>query len=204
MASKKKVHARTSQGRELARKLYDHSIRELETLSAEDKARLRAEFPSLGEVEFRDVLRQVIEAKQFERERIGWQAIPHDVTVLVFVLVTALLNLPSGVVAGIATLVLLESVFQFYFNRDLYRPLSTVVWLTYPAYLLLAYVLYRRGYAGLWIIAAVLLAWGGTFLLSPLARLPARMMWQGRARGAADAIRLREERRKKDRQTRDP
>jgi hypothetical protein len=199
MASQKRVNARTSQGRQLARKLYDHSVRELEELSAEEQARLRAEFPLLGEAEFRDVLRQVIEAKQYEQERIGWQSIPHDVTVLVFVLVTSLLDLRSGIVAGIATLILLESIFQFYFSRDLYRPLSTLVWLTYPAYLALAYVLYRRGYEGLWIVAVVLLLWAGTFLLSPVARLPVRMILQGRAKGAADAARLREQRRKKQR-----
>jgi hypothetical protein len=152
----------------------------------------------LREAEFQDVLRQVIDAKRYERERVGWQAIPHDVTVLVLVLVTALLDLRAGVVAAVATLVLLESLFQFYFNRDLYKPLSALVWLTYPAYLVLAYVLHRREYSLMWIIAAAVLAWAGPFLVSPLARLPARMMLEGRARGAADAARLKEERAKKD------
>jgi hypothetical protein len=198
MVCKRTVNARTAQGRELARKLYDYGIPELEALSIEEQAHLRGEFPLLREAEFQDVLRQVIEAKRYERERVGWQAIPHDVTVLVLVLVTALLDLRAGVVAGVATLVLLESLFQFYFNRDLYRPLSALVWLTYPAYLVLAYVLYRREYGLTWIIAAAVLAWAGPFLVSPLARLPARMMLEGRARGAADAARLKEERAKKD------
>jgi hypothetical protein len=198
MAGKRKVSARTAQGRDLARRLYDYSILQLEALNTEEQARLRSEFPLLREAEFQDVVRQVIEAKRYERERIGWQAVPHDVTVLVFVLVTTLFDLRTGIVAGIAMLVLLESLFQFYFNRDLYKPLSTLVWLTYPAYLVLAYVLYRRGYAVVGIIAAVVLAWAGPFLVSPLARLPARMMLEGRARGAVDAARLKEGRAKKD------
>ncbi len=159
---------------------------------------MRSEFPVLREVEFQDVVRQVIEAKRYEQERIGWQAVPHDVTVLVFVLGTTLFDLRTGIVAAIATLVLLESLFQFYFNRDLYRPLSTLVWLTYPAYLALAYALYRRGYGVVEVIATVVLAWAGPFLVSPLARLPARMMLEGRAKGAVDAARLKEERSKKD------
>jgi hypothetical protein len=198
MPRRAKVNARTAQGRQLARKLYDYDLRDLESLSAEEQASLRDEFALLSEAQFRDVLRQVIEAKQYEREFIGWQGVPHDATVLVFVLVTAVFDLRAGIVAGIATLVLLESVFQFYFNRRLYGPLSTLMWLTYPAYLLLAYVLYGRGYSLIWIAAAVVLAWGGTFLLGALARIPVRMILQARARGAVDAARVREERGKKD------
>jgi hypothetical protein len=198
MSRRGKVNARTAQGRELARKLYDYRLQELERLSVEEQARLRDEFTLLSEAQFRDVLRQVIEAKHYERDLIGWQGIPHDITVLAFVLVTYLFDLRAGIVVGIATLVLLESMFQFYFNRRLYGPLGTLVWLTYPAYLLLAYVLYHRGYSLIWIAAAVLLAWGGTFLLGALARMPVRMILEARARGAADAARIREERRKKD------
>ena len=198
MTRRGKVNARTAQGRELARKLYDYRLQELERLSVEEQARLRDEFALLSEAQFQDVLRQVIEAKHYERERIGWQAIPHDITVLVFVLVTVLFDLRAGIVAGVATLVLLESMFQFYFDRRLYGPLSTLVWVTYPAYLLLAYVLYGRGYILIWIAATVLLAWGGTFLLGALARMPVRMILEARARGAADAARIREERGKKD------
>jgi len=152
-----KVDAHLEQGRQLARKLYDYKIAQLESLSAEEQSRLRGEFPLLGEAEFKDVLRQVIEAKRYAQERIGWQAIPHDAAVLAFVIVTTLLDLRAGVVAGIVTLALLESLFQVYFNRQLYGPLSVLVWLTYPAYAVLAYVLYRRGFEILWIVAAVLL-----------------------------------------------
>lgn len=188
-----KLDARLEQGRQLARRLYDYKIGQLESLSAEEASHLRSEFPLLSEAEFGDVLRQTIEAKRYQQERIGWQAVPHDVAVLVMVAVTSLADLRTGIVAGIAVLVLLESIFQFYFNRQLYRPLSTLVWLTYPAYAVLAYVLYRRGFAVLWIVVAVLLTWGGTFLLGALARIPVRLFGEARARAARDAAQRKQE-----------
>ncbi|MGC8787647.1 MAG: hypothetical protein ACP5Q1_09520, partial [Anaerolineae bacterium] len=107
----------------------------------------------------------------------------------VTVFVTRLLDLRAGIVAGIAILVLLESLFMLYFDRRLYRPLSTLVWLTYPAYALLAYVLYRRGLALHWIIAAVAFVWGGTFLLGMLACVPVRMMLNARLKAAEEKAR---------------
>lgn len=189
----RKPNARTEQGRQLARRLYDYKIHQLEKLGAEERATLLRDFPLLGEAEFNDVLRQVIEAKRYEQERIGWQAIPHDVSVLVSVAVTCLLNLRAGIVAGVAILVLLENLFLFYFNRELYRPLSTLVWLTYPAYALLAYVLYRRGFALHWIIVTVAFVWGGTFLLGMLARVPPRIMLNARLKAAEESARRRGE-----------
>lgn len=189
----RKLDARIEQGRQLARRLYDHKIQQLERLSAQEQANLLREFPLLGEAEFRDVLRQVIEAKRYEQERIGWQAIPHDLSVLVIVAVTCLLDLGAGIVTGIAILVLLESIFMVYFNRKLYRPLSTLVWLTYPAYALLAYVLYRRGLALYWIIVTVAFVWGGTFLLGMLARVPPRIMLNARLRAAEESARRKGE-----------
>nr|MBC7243814.1 hypothetical protein [Chloroflexota bacterium] len=188
-----KSDARTEQGRMLARQLYDYKIGQLERLSAEEQARLLRDFPLLGEAEFKDVLRQVIEAKRYEQERIGWQAIPHDVAVLVIVAVTSLFNLRAGIVAGIATLVLLESLFQFYFDRKLYRPLSTLVWLTYPAYAIQAYVLYYRGFTPIWIVAIVALVWGGTFLLGMLARIPPRLIFNARVKAAEESMRRKGE-----------
>lgn len=178
-----KGSSRLEQGRALARELYDRSVRELESLGDEEKNRLRNTYPQLSRVEFDDVLRQVIEAKTQHQEHVGWQAIPHDIAVLLLVLTTALLDLRTGVIVGIAVLVLLESVFQFTFNRQLYRPLSALVWLTYPAYLLFAYVLYRRGYELVWIAVAVVLASIGTYILGALARLPVRIILENRARG---------------------
>jgi len=195
--ARSKQAARTEQGRQLARRLYDLKIGQLESLSGEEQARLLNEFPLLRKTEFQDVLRQVIEAKRYEQERIGWQAIPHDIAVLIMVGVTSLLDSRSGAVAGVATLVLLEGLFQFYFNRRLYRLLSTLVWLTYPAYALLAYVLYRRGFEITWIVMAVLLAWLGTFLLGMLARMPVRIILEARVKGSQEAARIKEERARK-------
>jgi hypothetical protein len=184
-----KSDARTEIGRELARKLYDYKLKNLISLSPARKAELRAEFPKLKEDEFNYVLDQVIEAKRYEQERVGWQAVPHDLAVLVLVALTGLVNLRVGIIVSVAVLVLLEGLFQFYFDRRLYRYLSALVWLTYPAYLLLAFMLYRQGYELIWIAAAVAFAWGGTFLLGIIARLPVRLIVETKAKSAQTAPR---------------
>jgi hypothetical protein len=178
--------AHIGQARELAGKLFDYRLAQLEHLTDEERSGLRSQFPQLTTVEVEDVVRQTIEAKRYEMERIGWQAVPHDAAVLVLVAGTVLVDLRSGVVAGVASLVLLESLFQFYFSRPLYRALSTLVWLTYPAYALLAYVLFRRGFALTWIVAAVALAWAGTFVLGMLARLPVRLILEATTKSRAE------------------
>ena len=192
--------ARTEQGRQLARRLYEYKLVQLEQLGSEEETRPRSEFPTLSVAEFHDVLQQVIAAKRYEQERVGWQAIPHDVAVLALVIVTAVWHLRAGIVAGVAVLVLLESIFQFYFDRRIYRPLSTLVWLTYPAYAVLALVLHRRGMQLLWILVIVGLVWAGTFLLGALARLPVRLIRDARAKGIQEAARREEKkpRRRKD------
>jgi hypothetical protein len=194
--ARKRSNARIRQGQDLARKIYDRKIRELESLSDEEKAKLRGEFPLLSQAEFEDVIRQTIEAKRYQQERVGWQAVPPDIAVLILVITTAIFDVRVGVIACIATLVFLESLFQFYFNRDLYRPLSTLVWLTYPAYLVFAYLLYREGFEIPWIIMGVILAFLGTNYLSPLARIPVRMILENRARGIQEAARIKAEREK--------
>ena len=194
--ARKRSNARIRQGQDLARKIYDRKIRELESLSDEEKAKLRGEFPLLSQAEFEDVIRQTIEAKRYQQERVGWQAIPHDVAVLILVITTAIFDLKIGVIACIAVLIFLEGIFQFYFNRDLYRPLSTLVWLTYPAYLVFAYLLYREGFQVLWIAIGVILASVGTFVLGGLARIPVRMILENRAKGIQEAARIRAEREK--------
>ncbi len=65
--------------------------------------------------------------------------------------------------------------------------MSALVWLTYPAYLLLAYVLYGRGLEFIWIIAVLVLTWGGTFLLGMLARLPVRLILDARKKAADES-----------------
>jgi hypothetical protein len=185
---------RTEMGRNLARMLFDYKLKDLRNLNATQTADLRAKFPKLSNVEFDDVLKQVIEARTYQQERIGWQTVPHDIAVLLFVAITCLIDLRWGIVVGIGALVLSESVFQFYFQQRLYRVLSTLVWLTYPGYALLAYILYLRGYAYQWILLIVVLVWGGSFLLGMVARLPVRLYMQARSQGVQDAINLRQKR----------
>ena len=183
----KPIDARTEQGRELARRLYDYKISRLEQMSDSEKASLLSEFPKLGDLEFQYVVQQLISAKRLEQQRIGWQAIPHDVTVLVLVIVTTVVGLPAGVIAGVFALVLLESLFQFQFDQRLYQFLSVLVWFTYPAYIWLAYFLYSQGYPLAWVAVIVILTWGGTYLLGILVRLPSRLYFEAKTRGAEDA-----------------
>jgi len=176
----KPIDAKTEQGRLLASKLYDYRLNRLLHLDAQERTQLFSEFPELGEAEFDYVLEQTITAKRQQQVLVGWQAVPHDVAVLVLVTITVLFNLQVGIVAGVAVLVLLESLFQFYFNPRLYRYLSFLVWLTYPAYAVLAYVLSIRGYEPLWVVGIVILVWLGTFVLGVVARLPVRMILEAR------------------------
>lgn len=173
--------ASVEEGRRLARRLYDYELSELENLPEEERERLKASFPQLSTAQFEDVLHQAVVAKRQERARVGWQSIPHDLAAIVLVVTTSLADLRAGLIAGVGVLVFLESLFMVVFDERLYRPLSLLVWLTYPAYALLAYVLYRRGYEILEIVGAVLFAWLGLFLLGALARVPLYLLQKERA-----------------------
>ena len=189
MSTKKRAtDPHLEQGRLLAEHLFDFKLRDLEAISAERSPDLLREYPLLTPAEFEDVRGQVIEAKTYQQERIGWQAIPHDLAVLVIVALTALWDIRVGVVGGIATLVLLESLSQVYFSRRLYRPLSLIVWLTYPAYLCLGYLLYRRGFPLSWAIGIAVLVWAGTYLLGYLARIPMRLFLEARVKGGSPRV----------------
>ncbi len=181
------IDARTEQGRELARRLYDYKISRLEQISTAEKASLLSEFPKLGELEFQYVVQQLIAAKRLQQQRIGWQAIPHDVSVLALVIITTFIGLPAGVIVGVAALVLLESLFQFQFDQRLYQVLSLLVWVTYPAYIWLAYVLYMKGYPLIWVAVIVIATWGGTYLLGVLVRIPSRLFFEAQQKSMADA-----------------
>jgi hypothetical protein len=177
------------QGRLLARRLYDFKIGQLEKFNEQDRKSYLAEYPLLGNTEYKDVLRQVIEAKKTEQIQVGWFTIPHDITVLVFVLVVFFTDLRTATVAGIGALVLFESIFQLVFNRRIYLQLSLLVWLTYPAYVLLGWVLYTRGMAWYWIALVVAGAWAGTFLAGIIARLPMQLIMQARVEAAKQKAR---------------
>lgn len=174
--------AKVEKARDLARQLYDYDLNELKNLPEDERERLKADFPQLSTAEFDDVLRQVIAAKRHEQTQVGWQSIPHDVAVIVTVALTALVDLRTGLAVGVGVLVLLESLTMTIFEERIYRPLSLLVWLTYPAYALLAYILYRRGYEPLIIAGAVLFVWPGMFLLGGLARVPLHLLWEERGR----------------------
>ena len=49
---RREQEARLEQGRQLARRLYDYKISQLESLDAEEQARLLSEFPLIGKAEF--------------------------------------------------------------------------------------------------------------------------------------------------------
>jgi hypothetical protein len=179
---KKALDARTQQAQQLARRIYDYKIDQLENMSQVEKTSLLKEFPVLTEADFQYVVKELLAAKLYEQERVGWHTIPHDVTVLTLVVVTGVFDLKIGIIVGIAVLVLLEGIFQFVFDRRIYRPLSLLVWLTYPAYIWLAYMLYRQGYSKIWIGVIVILVWGGTYLLGAAARIPMRMFFEARVK----------------------
>ncbi|HUH97705.1 MAG TPA: hypothetical protein VLZ89_10125 [Anaerolineales bacterium] len=173
--------SKLDQGRLLARRLYDLKIRQLEELTEQDSTSYLAEYPRLGKTEFRDVVRQVIEAKKAEQTQVGWFSIPHDITVLVFVAFACFTNLNTAIIAGIGVLVLFESIFHSYFNPRLYPALSFLVWFTYPAYVLLGWVLIARGMTWYWAVVVVAALWGGTYLAGLVARLPMQLTVQARA-----------------------
>lgn len=163
-------------GRKLANEIYDWDLRRLMTISAEEKAYLQSSYPDLTPAQIDDLVKQVQEAREIEVQRIGWLALPHDLTVVITIILTAIFGWKVGVVGYVAALVLFESIAQFTFSAAIYKPLSFLVWLTYPGYLLFAYSLYRQGFPIWQVILATLFLWAGTFLLGTLARLPSRLI----------------------------
>lgn len=186
---KKATDPRTQQGQQLARRIYDYKIDRLVNMDQKEKESLLKEYPLLTETDFQYVVDELIAAKRYQQERVGWQTIPHDVSVLVLVIFTGLFNLQIGIIIGVAVLVLMEGMFQFIFNRKVYRPLSFLVWLTYPAYIWLAYLLHKQGFSTLWIAITLIMVWGGTYLLGILARIPLRMFFEARQNYKPDKIR---------------
>jgi hypothetical protein len=176
MPSKNQINQFEKEGRKFAKMLYDLPIRKLANPTDSERSDWEKEFPKLDKAAIENIIEQVREARLYQQERIGWQAIPHDLTVILFVLGTVIFDLKTGIITGIAALVFFESLFQYVFIRKYYRPLSLIVWLTYPAYIILGYSLYQQNYAWYWIVMIILVTWFGTFLLGQLARLPMRLI----------------------------
>jgi hypothetical protein len=165
-------------GRKMAREIYDWDLKDLMSITMDDKDRLQKKYSGLSSMQVDDVINQVIEARKLEIQRVGWQALPHDLTVIVTVILTAFFGWRVGIVGYVASLILFESIAQFYFSANLYKPLSLIVWLTYPAYLVFAYFLYQQDVVIWQIVLATVFLWAGTFFLGSLARLPSRAIIQ--------------------------
>lgn len=193
MPSKHQQAQIEGQGRKFAEMLYDLPLKKLDHPSQADLNGWRKEFPDLDEITQDNILLQVREGRLYHQERVGWQAIPHDLTVILFVLGTVLFGLKTGIIIGIAALVFFESLFQFIFIRKYYRPLSLLVWLTYPAYVLLGVYLYKQNFAWYWILTIVLVTWFGTFLLGSLARIPMRLIMKAKLEASKKKSQIKEE-----------
>jgi hypothetical protein len=167
--------------KELAGQLFDLKLIDLDKMDEDQKKDWLSKFGMLSPEEFEDVRQQVIKAKLSQQSQIGWQTLPHDLSVLVFCLVSIFVSLKVGVIYGITILTMLVSLSQVYYNEALYKVLGYSVWLTYPAYLWLGYTLYLRGMSWWQVLLIIALAWGGTFLLQTLLSIPMQMFLRTRA-----------------------
>ena len=170
------------QGKELASQLFDLKLTELDKMSEDLKKAWMAKFPLLSPAEFEDVRQQVVKAKLSQQSQVGWQSIPHDLTVLAFCLVSVFFSLKVGLIAGVAVLVFLVSLTQVFYHQKLYQILGYSVWLTYPAYALLAFTLFERGMVWWKIAGIIVLAWGGPFVLGAIVVIPMHYFLHARAK----------------------
>ena len=76
------------EGRRFASMLYDLPFRKLANPSEADMKQWEKDFSKLDRQSITRVIDQVREARLYRQERVGWQAIPHDLTVIFFVLGT--------------------------------------------------------------------------------------------------------------------
>ena len=171
--------------KELARQLYDLKLTDLDRMTEEQKSQWLQRYDGLTEKEFDDLLRQVIKAKTSQQAQVGWQSLPHDLSVLVFCLVTYFFSLKVGLIAGVAMLAFLASFVQVYFNEKAYKVLAYAGGFTYLAYFLLAFTLYQRGMIWWQIVLIVALAWGGTYLLGYIMSIPMGLFLKARAKSNA-------------------
>jgi hypothetical protein len=171
--------------KELARQLYDLKLIDLERMTDEQKTEWLQRYEGLTEKEFEDLLRQVIKAKTTQQVQVGWQSLPHDLSVLVFSLATYFFSLKVGLIAGVAVLAFLASFVQVYFNEKAYKVLAYAGGITYLAYFLLAFTLYQRGMIWWQIVLIIALAWGGTYLLGYIMSIPMGLFLKSRAESNA-------------------
>jgi hypothetical protein len=167
--------------RELASQLFDLKLTELDKMEEGQRKEWLSKYSMLSMEEFEDVRHQVIKAKLSQQSQIGWQSLPHDLSVLVFCLVSIFVSLKIGIIYGITVLTMLVSLSQVYFNESLYKILGYAVWLTYPAYIWLGYTLFQRGMTWWQIAIVIALAWGGSFVLQTIISIPMQMFLRARA-----------------------
>lgn len=171
-----------AQGKELANQLFDQKLIDLDKMSEEQKKAWMAKFKSLSYEEFEDIRQQVIEARIYQQSQIGWQSIPRDIALLVFCLAGTFISINAGLITGITVLVFLVSLTHVFYNQKLYEILGYSVWLTYPAFALLAVSLFQRGLEWWKIAAIILLSWGGSFILEALVIIPVHQFLRVRAK----------------------
>jgi len=167
--------------KELAGELFDLKLIALEKMTEEQKTEWRQKYSDLPEKEFEDVRRQVIIAKTSQQIQVGWQSLPHDISVLVFAFVTYFFSLKVGLIAAVVVLSLLASIVQFYFNEKAYKVLAFAGGISYLSYFLLAFTLYQRGMIWWQILLIVVLAWGGTYPLGYIMSIPMGLYLKARA-----------------------
>jgi len=171
--------------KELARQLFDLKLIDLDRMTDEQKAAWLQRYEGLTEKEFQDIRRQVIKAKTTQQAQVGWQSLPHDLSVLVFCLTTYFFSLKVGLIAAVAVLAFLASFVQVYFNEKAYKVLAYAGGFTYLAYFLLAFTLYQRGMIWWQILLIVVLAWGATYLLGYIMSIPMGLFLKARAQSNA-------------------
>ena len=181
--------------KELARQLFDLKLTDLDSMTEEQKAEWLQRNDGLEEKEFEYIRREVIKAKTSQQAQVGWQSLPHDLSVLVFSLATYFFSLKVGLIAGVAVLAFLASFVQVYFNEKAYKVLAYAGGITYLAYFLLVFTLYQRGMIWWQIVLILALAWGGTYLLGYIMSIPMGLFLKARAK--ANAIEAQKGKKKK-------
>ena len=153
-------------GKALASVLFDYKLPDLDHLTSSHPG-LRKEYALLTDVEFEDIVSQVRAAKFAQQKRYGWQLVPRDLSVILVVALTWLLNdwkLP--LVFGIFLLILLANIFAVRFSEKLSPILGNSVWISYLALLAYGWFFLRNGSPWYFALLAVLgLALGSLVLV---------------------------------------
>ena len=178
---KKDNSAKQDKARELAQELFELDIKELDGMNEDQKKEWRAKYDMLSKKEFEYLHRKVLAAKINRQSKAGWLTLPRDFAIIVFCVVGSLVSLKTGLISGIATLLVFQSIFQVYYSPKLFQILGLSRIITYPAYFLLGYSLVQNG-SEWWQTAIILgLTWFGSYLLNMIAAIPMQLYLRSRA-----------------------